>query len=215
MADMATSLLAYLPTIPTPPHHGTFASLSGVTLLSLLYTNRVPGHPLVVVAWAGVSYLVNGWWLKLKIKQVTATVLKEVDGLLEKQGACAECRGLVLTGGPRDLAMLLVDLRRVNEKERARRERRMEEEDGRGGGEDRVEKKRLAEEDKGLVEEEKRLAERVALTDPLAVVLASLNNPAAPERDVISQNAVDGNENGTKSDKEERLVENGTEDDQD
>ncbi|KAL5459135.1 hypothetical protein PMIN06_002986 [Paraphaeosphaeria minitans] len=93
--------------------------------------------------------------------------------------------------------------------------RRMEEEDGRGGGEDRVEKKRLAEEDKGLVEEEKRLAERVALTDPLAVVLASLNNPAAPERDVISQNAVDGNENGTESDKEERLVENGTEDDQD
>ncbi|KAL5385406.1 hypothetical protein DPSP01_004863 [Paraphaeosphaeria sporulosa] len=111
MVDMANPLLILLPTIPTPPHAGTFASLSGVTLLSLLCTDNVPRHPLVVVAWAGGSYFVNEWWLKLKIKQVMAKVVKEVDRLLEKEGACAECRKNVLQGGPRDLAKILVDLR--------------------------------------------------------------------------------------------------------
>jgi hypothetical protein len=69
------SLLAYLPTIPTPPHYGTFASLSACTLLSLLCTGRLPRHPLLVIAWGGGTYFANTYWLELKIKQVTATVV--------------------------------------------------------------------------------------------------------------------------------------------
>lgn len=123
---MATSFLTRLPTIPIPPPHATFASISAFTLLSLFCTSKLPHHPLLVIAWAGGSYYLNQTWLELKLNQITATVAKQVDEFLTREGACEDCRKNVLEKTPKELAKLLADLKKAKEKELAKKEKEFE-----------------------------------------------------------------------------------------
>ncbi|KAF1969863.1 hypothetical protein BU23DRAFT_557280 [Bimuria novae-zelandiae CBS 107.79] len=114
---MSTSLLARMPSIPHPPYHGAFAFISSFTLLSFVCTNRLPQHPLLVVAWACGSYYLNGIWLKLKLAQIKARIEEVAHLYLQREGACEDCRRNIIRRGPEELVQLLADA--TSAKERA------------------------------------------------------------------------------------------------
>ncbi|KAJ4345808.1 uncharacterized protein N0V89_011943 [Didymosphaeria variabile] len=130
--------------------------------------------------WADGSYYLNMTWLKLKLNQITAMVAKQVDDFLVKNGACEECRKNVVRKGPKELARLLVDLKKAAEKElMERRKKSATKEEEVAAEQKELLEKQLAE---GEVEEEELTVEQMELLDEQ---LAAAEKDVEANRDKI------------------------------